>query len=136
MFNAATLFSSVMLGVTIALFGAGHVLNPWDHYLSFGNESHIGLWGHGFDTRIVWFNNEEYGPYRGSIISTIDADGNVLDHEEWFVWWGVYYRYFRWSETKLWTLMVSLWYPLAVFSIIPAFRLLSYVYRRSDSKPS
>lgn len=34
--------------------------------------------------------------------------------------WGIYYRQFHWqSGETLWTLMTSLWYPMAVFAALP-----------------
>lgn len=130
-FRIVTVASTVMLIITVLLFLAGYVSTPWDHYLSFSDDSHVGVWGHGVDSRIVFFNDTEYGPYRGSIIGIVDADGNVhppLEREEAFGdSWGIYYRYFEWSDSKLWTLMVALWYPIAIFAIMPSIRLLRWI---------
>jgi hypothetical protein len=107
--------STVMLGLAVLLFLTGDVRNPWNHYLSFNDDFHVGVWGRGLDSRIVFFNDAEYGPYRGSIIGFSDANGNIyppLERVEAFGdSWGIYYRYFQWSDFTLWTLTVSLWYP-------------------------
>ncbi|HUF62143.1 MAG TPA: hypothetical protein VMN36_08725 [Verrucomicrobiales bacterium] len=42
---------------------------PLDHRLSISDGFHIGDWGGGWDVRLVFFNDAEYGPYRASIIS-------------------------------------------------------------------
>ena len=126
-----------MLVITALLFLAGFVISPWDHYLSFGDGSHVSVWGRGIDSRIVFFNDAEYGPYRGSIIGFRDADGKVfppLERAEAFGdSWGIYYRYFEWSDSKLWTLMVTLWYPIAFFAIMPSIGLLRWIKLRRTS---
>jgi hypothetical protein len=34
---------------------------------------------------------------------------------------GIYYRHFEWLDDRpIWTLMVSLWYPIGLFAILPA----------------
>ena len=86
------------------------------------------------DSRLVLFNDAEYGPYRGSIIGLVDADGSIyppLEREESFGdSWGVYYRHFQWSDSTLWTLMVTLWYPIALFAIMPFVSLVCSTVRR------
>jgi len=80
------------------------------------------------DTRLAFFNDSEYGPYRGSIIGMLDEDGNVQPPLEQQVGfgdtWGIYYRYFRWSFGTLWTLAFSLWYLVGVFCVLPLVWLL------------
>jgi hypothetical protein len=127
-FNIVAVASTVMLVVSVLLFFVGHVLNPWDHYLSLGDDFHVGVWGRGLDSRIVFFNDAEYGPYRGSIVGIVDSDGNVYPPREreaaFGDAWGIYYRYFQWSDATLWTLMVTLWYPISVFTITSVATLL------------
>jgi hypothetical protein len=129
-----TSFSTVMLAVVVLLFLAGYVISPGHHYLSFSHDLHISVWNCGPDARLVFFNDADYGPYRGSIIGLVDADGNVhppLVRERAFGdSWGIYYRDFQWSDSRLWTLMVTLWYPIVLFAILPAVRLLSFALAR------
>lgn len=109
-------------------------MTPWDHRISFSRGFHVSVWrGPAGDTlgRLVVFNNAEYGPYSGSTIQIVDEKGNAsprLDRKiEWGDTCGFYYRYFRWPDGKtLWTLMLSLWYPLLAFCILPAFWLLRH----------
>ena len=136
-FSVASFASAVLAGGTLVLWLATFVTNPWDHHVSLTNRIHIGVWGGpGGDTlgRLVIFNDAEYGPYRGSIIQLGDGKGNLyprFDRE--LVWgdsFGVYYRYFRWPDGRtLWTLMVSLWYPLLLFAVLPVV----WVFRQKRS---
>ncbi len=104
------MISTVMLASSLLLFVVGYIVSPWDYHVSLSEETHVGVWARGLDSRIVFFNNSEYGPYRGSIIGLVDAKGNVyppLVREESFGdSWGIYYRYFQWSDSILWTLML------------------------------
>lgn len=133
-FRIAILVSMVLFVVTALLIVASYFFSPWEHYYaSFTERAHVGVWGRNFDPRIVFFNDPD-GPYSGSIIGFVDSEGNVhppLIREEGFGdSWGIYYRYFQWADAKLWTLMVSLWYPLAVFAIPPATRCIVRSVRR------
>lgn len=104
------------------------------------------------------FSDSQYGPYRGSIISLGDDshppkvvwawrvsenygagkeyifDGRraiqVTATEADFP--GIYYRHFQWpnAPAPLWTLMVSLWYPLFLFSVLPSVWILRRWYLR------
>jgi hypothetical protein len=104
--------------------------------------------------RLVVFNNAEYGPYRGSIIALADSAhpsskqgwsfgdydmGQITDYngrgevalqERVCDLPGIYFRHIHTLLPKeyspLWTLMVSLWYPLFLFSVLPAV----WVFRR------
>ena len=126
-FNIASLIFAAMLACTMLLWLSAFVVNPWDHSLSVTSDFHVGIWG-GFDGlpvgNVVFFNNKEYGPYRGSIITLSGDDGGLppsLQATAWGPAYGVYYRHFHWldSGTNLWTLMVSLAYPFALFSVLP-----------------
>ncbi|WP_231742343.1 hypothetical protein, partial [Stieleria varia] len=136
-FKIATVFSTLMLAISILLFIVGYIVSPWDYHFSFSDDSHVGVWTRGLDSRLVFFNDAEYGPYRGSIIGLVDADGNVyppLEREEAFGdSWGIYYRYFKSSDSTIWTLMVTLWYPIVLFAIMPLVGLVCSAVGRSAS---
>jgi hypothetical protein len=133
-FQAASLVSAVLGGCTLVLWLATFLVSPWDHRISLSRSFHVAVWsGLTGDTlgRLVIFNNAQYGPYSGSTIQIADDKGNAsprLDREiEWGDTCGVYYRYFRWPAGQtLWTLAVSLWYPLWAFCILPAAWLLRH----------
>ncbi|TWU36745.1 hypothetical protein Q31b_50270 [Novipirellula aureliae] len=136
-FKIATVISAAMLSVSVLLFLVGYITSPWDYHFSFSDDSHVGVWGRGLDSRLVFFNNAEYGPYRGSIIGLVDADGSIyppLEREESFGdSWGIYYRHFQCSDSTLWTLMVTLWYPIAFFAIMPLASLVCSAAGRNAS---
>lgn len=110
-----------MLCLFVLLFLLGYATNPWDHNLSLSQAFHVGVWSKGLDSRIVVFNDSDYGPYRGSIVGLA---GGEHPHTNAFDVVGVYYRHFAWSESVLWTLMVSVWYPILFLSIWPVWRLV------------
>ena len=119
---------ALLLGLSIASVW----INPWDQYFSISRQFHIGIWGQGLDVRLVFFNDADYGPYRGSMIS-LDGDP-PLDRAVYFGdTAGIYYRYFRVAGSSLWTLMLLIWYPIALFATLPACRLLA-LSRRSNGK--
>jgi len=123
-FNIASLVSGVFVAFTIVLWLATFVVSPWHHYVSFTRNFHVSVWsGVTGDTlgRLVIFNSADYGPYIGSSIVRPERDVEFGDT------FGIYYRYFHWpSYGTLWTLMLSLWYPLILFSILPGV----WIFRR------
>lgn len=114
---AGVLFLS-LAAISLILSAATFVLNPWNHRLSLGPEFHVGVWRFGHDSlgRIMFFSDREYGPYRGSLIDLKFGDVIVSPFDrrvEWGDTCGIYYRWFhRPDGTTLWTLALSLWYPL------------------------
>lgn len=113
--------SFVLFGVSVILFALSFGVNPWDQRISFTDDFHVGL----LRGRIVFFNDVACGPYQGSIIGLVDGDGNVYPPLEREINWGdslgVYVRYFRWTDSTLWTLTVSLLWPLGIFGLPCAF---------------
>ena len=111
--------------------------SPSEHCLSLTPSIHISVRRGSRDAspgRVVVFNDAEYGPYRGSIIEIVDPDRKVNPPPGWKDAWadklGVYYRCFcRRDGQTLWTLAVSLWYPLVVFAAPPA---VWFVQRRKE----
>lgn len=135
--NLALIASSVF-AVGILMFGlATRFVAPRDFRLSLMPGLHIAVSNvreSGWLGRVEIFN-DAYGPYRGSIIGIVGADAKVyppLDCKiAWGDAWGVYYRYFRGDDGRiLWTLSLSLWYPLLAAAALPLGRLL---WRRSRS---
>ncbi|MFW6114477.1 MAG: hypothetical protein ACOC7K_01925 [bacterium] len=133
-FAAAISFS--LLAVILALAIASIWIHPWNHRLTITEGFHIGAWGRDWDVRLVLCNDLDYGPYCGSIIGIVDDEGNVqppLEDEAHFGdMAGIYYRYFRWADATLWTLMVSLWYPASMSAVLPALWLLRSRRRDKD----
>ena len=156
--NFLTWASAFLAFLTVVLWIVTFYVTPWDHRVSLSRTFHIGVWA-GFSGdilgRLVFFNDAQYGPYRGSIITLANSDypstgkswfwgvgglgertdydgkGTVEIKELGCDFPGIYYRHFVWVKTGvvLWTLMISLWYPLLFFGALPA----TYCYRRLGS---
>ncbi|TWT56298.1 hypothetical protein CA85_43010 [Allorhodopirellula solitaria] len=126
-----------MLTLSVLLFLVGYIAKPTEYHFSFRDDSHVGVSSRGLDARLVFFNDVEYGPYRGSTIGLIHANGEIyppLEREGSFGdSWGVYYRHFQWSDSTLWTLMVTLWYPITIFAIMPFASLVCSAVRQCVS---
>jgi hypothetical protein len=118
--NTLSLISALLLACTVSLWVWSFWSNPGKNYLSLSNSFHIGS-NHG---RVDFFN-EKSGPYHGSIISlcltTKFGEDVFSERREFGDALGVYYRYFRWADSGavLWTLSVSLAYPLVVLAVLP-----------------
>jgi hypothetical protein len=50
---------------SVLLLATSILLNPWDHRLSLAEHFQLGLWR----GRLVFFNDADYGPYRGSVVA-------------------------------------------------------------------
>ena len=125
--------SSVSLCISLLLFVGGYVLDPSEYYLSFDDDCHVGIWVQGLDARVVLFSDAEYGPYFGSTIGLVDEYGivypPVLFELGFGDYWGIYYRNIRWPDsTGLWSLMVSLWYPVIVKGALLAYSCLIHTF--------
>jgi hypothetical protein len=120
-FNTLSLISALLLICTFFLWIWSFWTDPRKDCLSFGRDFHVAVeYG-----RASFFNNKEYGPYHGSVItlssSTWPAE-RTFSEQGWFGdAYGVYYRYFRWagSGAVLWTLGVSLLYPMIALAVLP-----------------
>lgn len=85
-------------------------------YVSFGNGLHIAVTKE-FGGNVVFFNQNM--PYQGSII-TLAGDNTV--GETGFTGAGIYFRHIIHTvetDKNWWTLMISLWYPIIVFAVLP-----------------
>lgn len=128
--------SCVLLMLTLILMLIGWCSKPWHPYrqfLTLSDNFRIAVESRGLDARIAFFNSE-FGPYSGSIIGFVGDDEKVYPPIQREIGFGdtggIYYRYFKWSDRVLWTLSISLWYPVALFSAWPSYRALR---RRSGS---
>ena len=120
-FNKLSLISAILLACTICLWVWSDSTDPRKDCLSFSSEFHVAV--------LLWprraSSATRNGPYHGSIIAMTSPErpierifskqrafGDIL---------GIYYRYFRWADSGavLWTLSVSLFYPMIVFAVLP-----------------
>lgn len=85
-------------------------------YVSLGNEIHVAVtrdWG----GNLVLFNQTL--PYTGSVLSLA---GDKTINERGLTGCGIYFRLIKNTvkDTSWWTLMVSFWYPIIIFGILPS----------------
>lgn len=97
-------------------------------YISLGSELHVAVasnWG----GNLVFFNQAV--PYTGSLVS-IAGDKSVV--ERGWTGYGIYFRSIEHTnkDQTWWTLMVSLWYPVIIFGILPG---LFVVQKLRGTKP-
>jgi hypothetical protein len=124
----ATILSTVLLALTIILFVGWPAMpstSPPAHYLSITDDFHVGF----YCGYIAFYNDVNCGPFHGGIIHLSDSSHPVHTDKAGFgETLGIYYRYYHWWDSGeiLWTLLVSLIYPAAVFSILP----VTWLWRR------
>ena len=129
--KTSTITSTVFLCLLLLLLLLGYATNLEQHQLSLSRDFHVGILNVGLDVRIVFFDNAEYGPYRGSIIGFA---GDEYPHAIAFgSSFGIYYRHFTWPDSTLWTLTVSVWYPLIAFSILPVLHFVKSRRHRTQN---
>jgi len=125
--NIASMLSAVVCClIVMACMMAGHV-DPRKHFVSFSHDSHLSIDGRGTDARLEVYSDLTVGPYHGGIIGMSSAkyEYPTVDPTGPRVWAfgdtaGIYFRMFRWPSGKsLWTLSISLLYPLAASCILP-----------------
>lgn len=124
-FNAATWISAFIVLASVVLFLASFWFTAWDYHLTLRSDFHIGLW----DGRVVFFSDGEDGPYRGSILRLDMQPSPAVYYNAT----GIYYRHFTYPDKNLWTLMVNLLWPMALFAplgMVRAVALIVAVYRR------
>lgn len=118
--KSATAISALFLLITLVLI-AVYCRHFNKTELSFSDNFHLMVtpgFNHVPDARLALFNVAEYGPYRGSIIAL--DNGSHLQSAEFNGTLAIYFRHFRWPNGDvLWTLSVTLWYFVALFSILP-----------------
>ena len=143
-FATATIVSAVLLGVTVCLLlvaGNYAPVFPHEHLVSITRDWHVTV----SRGRLVFFNNMDFGPYLGSVISITDDKGVAhppVEKTGFGDAWGVYYRHLRWLDSGeiVWTAAISFVHPLLIFAILPVIwtwrRLSTAAPGRGDSLPS
>ena len=119
-FNTLSLISALLMACTVILWAWSFWTDPYKSNLSASNAFHIGL----YDGRVEFFS-DKFGPYHGSIIALTSPERPIerifAERRGFGDTAGIYYRYFRWANSGavLWTLSVSLFYPMIVFAVLP-----------------
>ena len=133
-FNVGIVVTVVFVAIIVVMWVAALNCNALDHHLSLGRSFHMGTWDDGWDSRLVFFNDSEYGPYRGSIIQ-MDGEPPLERRVGFGDRLGIYYRYFRFANdgATVWTLMISLWYPTILFVVLVILWWIRY-WRAANEK--
>lgn len=127
------MISTVLSCFSLLLLLIGYTISPDEKYISLSANFHVSILNDGLDSRIVCFNDANAGPYRGSLVGFA---GDDYPHTTAFgSSAGIYYRHFEWPDTTLWTLMISLWYPIAVSALLPTRYLIRRSRHQSQSLP-
>jgi hypothetical protein len=132
-FNIFVVCSTILLLLFLAtcLF-AGNV-DPIKRHLSLSHGCHLSIDTSLFGPSFEIFNDADYGPYRGSIIEVTGPRHSLQVKATGFIFPGIYYRLFRWPNgTSLWTVSLSLVYPLLFSAILPVVAFARYVRRRRE----
>jgi hypothetical protein len=113
-FNTLSLISALLVACTVVSWPWSYKTDPRVDRLSIGDSFHVGV----YRGRLEFFSLK-IGPYHGSTISL--GDGSEISRWGFGDAYGIYYRYFRWADSGavLWTLSVSLSYPMIVFAVLP-----------------
>jgi hypothetical protein len=120
-FNALSLISAIFLTCTIILWAWSFWTDPRKECLSFSENFHVAV----ENGRVSFFNVKDYGPYHGSVISLSSGEetaySSFAERRGFGDTLGIYYRYFRWADSGiiLWTLSVTLLYPMIVLAVLP-----------------
>lgn len=122
--NMLTLLSFILLCLTGLLFYLSYRINASEESFSLRDNFHISLYRKGDDCRLAFFNVKDY-PYTGSIVGFGGEWPKTIGFGDFL---GIYYRHHSLSSEGdiWWTLCISLWWPVVLFSISPSL----FLYRK------
>ncbi len=131
LFNIAAAASAIVICLVAVAWCAAGTVDPRRQFVSLSDGCHLSIHARGADARVQVFNDSSYGPYGGGVIGIagdpngpkVSGIGDVA---------GIYYRMIRWPDGRsIWTLSLSLAYPLLLAMPLP----LIWVIRRSRAVP-
>jgi hypothetical protein len=134
-FNIFAAMSAIAFCLVVVAWLAAASVDPRKHFVSVSRNCHFSIDFRGADARFEVFNDSSYGPYSGSIVGIArDPNGprvsGVGDSA------GIYYRRIYWPNgVWLWTLSLSLIYPLLIASGLPAVWLVRRARRSRRGFP-
>jgi hypothetical protein len=131
LFNIAAVISTMVFCATLIAWLAASRVDPRKQFISLTSTCHISLLAHQADARLVLFNDADYGPYQGSFLA-FAGDPNFPQIKGIGDIAGLYYRFIRWPDaTFLWTLTISLLYPVIFAAVLPVLWMIRrWRYRR------
>ena len=100
---------------SVGLFGIGFLHQPSVTSITLTDNFHAGVWNQEFDSRLVFFNDDEYDP---AILET-HFQGSTIKKTFYFSTLpGIYYRYIQTDHDSHWVCLFSLWYPIVLFGFL------------------
>jgi len=131
LFNLSASLSAAACCLLVAASPSASNVDPRKQFLSLSRGCHFSIDARGADARLALFDNAAYGPYSGSIIAiTSPGRPSGVRVTSFGDTAGVYYRFIRWPDGRsLWTLSLSLLYPLAASALLPIIWLIRRPYR-------
>jgi hypothetical protein len=131
---AAAVSATAFCAIVVVWVAAGSV-DPSKQFVSLSAACHISIDARGADARLAVFNDANYGPYRGSILSIV-GDPNAPTVQGFGDAAGIYYRMIQWPDgAQLWTLYVSLAYPLMAAAVLPCIWAIRHSRRTQRGFP-
>lgn len=134
-FNVAVSLSAVAFCLFVIAWFAASNVDPCKQFASISSGCHLSVDARDADARLVVFSDPSYGLYSGSIIGIAgDPNGpNVYGIGDVA---GIYFRMVRWPDGKsLWTLSLSLVYPLLASLVLPVVWLIGRARQRGRGFP-
>jgi hypothetical protein len=130
LFNIAVALSAIAFCLLVVVWLTASSVDPRKKFVSLSTGCHLSVDARGADARLEVFNDATYGPYSGSIIGIAgDPNGPKVSGVGDVA--GIYHRMIRWPNgTSLWTLSLSLIYPMVACTVLPVV----WVIRRSRQR--
>ena len=117
---------------SLALLVVGYLNQPSAHSMTVWKGFNAGVWSQEFDSRLIFFNDDEYDPatpvthFPGSITEKVFYLSAVP---------GIYYRYILTEQDTYWVCQLSLWYLIIVFGLLVIyFQLRETFYENLPGK--
>jgi len=117
---------------SVAFFVIGFLSQPSTVSITLSDNFHAGVWNKEFDSRLVFFNDDEYDP------SNLSAHfpGSITKKTFYFnTLPGIYYRYIQTEFDTHWVCLFSLWYLIGIFGfLVIYFQLQETFYKNLRGK--
>lgn len=113
---------------SVGLLVVGYLNRPVVKSLALTENLHLGVWSRDLDSRLVFFNEDEYNPsnlpshFRGSRIQKTATFSMIP---------GIYYRYIRTDADTQWVCQISLWYPIIISGLLSVHYFLKETFSKN-----
>ena len=116
---------------SLSFFIFGYLHQPSIASVTLTDNLHAGVWNQGLDSRLVFFNGDQYDP------ATLEShySGTLKKSFYFSSLPGIYYRYIQTELDTHWVFLFSPWYPVGIFSfLVICFQLQENFYRNVQGK--